>query len=91
MVAQTFKLQDTTKAVIDAMVASGRYASAEDYLADLVARDHQRLEAERQAGEYLARKIDENRASGYVDMTAEALRQRMQDIHQRVQHDQADG
>ncbi len=45
MVAQTFKLQEATKAVIDAAVASGRYASAEDYLADLVARDHQRVEA----------------------------------------------
>ena len=91
MVAQTFKLQDTTKAVIDAMVASGRYASAEDYLADLVARDHQRLEAERQAGDYLAGKIEDNRGSGYVEMTTDELRQNMQDIHQRTQDEKAEG
>lgn len=83
MVAQTFKLQEATKAVIDAAVASGRYASAEDYLADLVARDHQRVEAQRQAGDYLAAKIQANRASGYVSMTSDELRQSLEQVHQR--------
>jgi Arc/MetJ-type ribon-helix-helix transcriptional regulator len=84
MVAQTFKLNETTKAVIDAAIASGRYASAEDYLADLVARDHQRIEAERQAGDYLSEKIEENRASGYVSMTSDELRQSLEQVHQRT-------
>lgn len=91
MLAQTFKLQEATKAVIDAAVASGRYASAEEYLADLVARDHQRLEAERQAGDYLAGKIEQNRASGYVEMTAAELRQGLEETHQHVRKEEAGG
>jgi len=91
MVAQTFKLEETTKAVIDAAVASGRYASAEAYLADLVARDNQRLEAQRQAGDYLASRIEQNRASGYVSMTTDALRQSMQAVHDRVRRGEIEG
>ena len=91
MVAQTYKLEEATKAVIDAAVASGRYASAEDYLADLVARDHQRLEAQRQAGDYLAAKIEQNRASGYVQMTSDELRQSMEETHAQVHRDKAEG
>lgn len=53
---------------VDERIAQGRYASAADYLRDLVRRDQDNAQDDRR---WLQTMIDEGTASGIVDMEPE--------------------
>jgi antitoxin ParD1/3/4 len=65
MATMTISLPDTMKEWIEAQIREGDYASTSDYVRDLVRRDKQKREHERELTlEELRKKIADSRASG---------------------------
>ncbi|MGP1274972.1 MAG: type II toxin-antitoxin system ParD family antitoxin [Caulobacterales bacterium] len=71
MATMNISLPDALKSVVDAQVGSGQYASASDYVRDLIRRDD---ENRRKRAEF-DRLIQEGIDSGISDKTFEEIRE----------------
>lgn len=71
MASMNVSLPDPMKAWVEAQAETGRYASASDYLRDLIRRDQERLA---KLGD-LQRLIDEGLASGISSRSEDDIRQ----------------
>lgn len=71
MATMNISLPDALKLVVDAQVGSGQYASASDYVRDLIRRDE---ENRRKRAEF-DRLIQEGIDSGISDKTFEEIRE----------------
>ncbi len=69
MATMNISLPDQMKEWVDTCVESGRYASASDYVRDLVRKDHERIEATAR----LQKEIDKGRQSGISSKTPDEI------------------
>lgn len=73
MATMNISLPDAMKEWVETQVQTGRYGNSSDYVRDLVRRDQERADARQK----LQDMVDEARASGIVEMTREALLERI--------------
>lgn len=79
MATMTISLPDPMKDWIEAQIRQGEYASASDYVRDLVRRDRARREQELTLDE-LRRKLAASRESGLSDRTVDDIFAEARDI-----------
>lgn len=73
MATMTISLPDPMKDWIETRITQGDYASASDYVRDLVRRDRSRMEAPELSIDDVRRIVDEARNGGVSDKTLEDI------------------
>jgi antitoxin ParD1/3/4 len=77
-------LPDDVKALADQQVAGGRYPTLSDYVADLIRRDQQRLEADARTESRLLDRLRSGPAQEMTDADFDRIRERLDDqVRQR--------